>query len=224
MGIVSFWLALGPDYGLYALAYKLPASNFVRVPSRYITLTLLTLALFAAIAFDFLGRSLSVRARRVAASAGVIWLTIEFAVVPLGTAPYERSLPEADRWLGSRPSPFVVAEVPVVDPRDEARANSRQSVYMMHSTAHWQKTVHGYSGFEPPGHTALYRELLAFPDDVSLQSLRRFGVTYIVVHESYYSPGEWTRVREALGRYSSELVLLYNDQQARIYAFKRGAP
>lgn len=224
VALVSFWLALGPDYGLYAVAYKLPASNFIRVPSRYATLTLLSLAVFAAAGFDYLGRSMASRARVAAAAASVLWLAFEFAVVPLGTAPYDRGLPEADRWLASRPSPFVVAEVPVIDGKDEARANSRQSIYMMHSTAHWQKTVHGYSGYEPPEHTALYRELLAFPDDASLARLRRFGVTYVVVHESYYSPGEWTRVREALGKYPSELVLLYNDQQARIYAFKRAAP
>lgn len=220
IALVSFWLALGPDYGLYALAYQLPASNFVRVPSRYFTLTLLALAILAAGGFDAIARRLRAPAATALAILVCVLLPVEFAVLPLGVATYDRALPAADRWLAGRPAPFVVAEVPVINPRDEAMANSRQSIYMMHSTAHWQKTVHGYSGFEPPGHSVLYRELLEFPDGQSLERLREFDVDYVVVHETYYRPGEWPEVRARLTAAASQLTLVYNDGESRVYSLK----
>ena len=220
IALASLWLALGPDYGLYALAYKLPVSNFIRVPSRYATLTVLALGILAAGGFDWLAARLRSRLRTVVGALVVVLLACEFAAVPLGVAAYDRTIPQVDSWLAGRPGPFTIAEVPVVNARDEARANSRQSIYMMHSTLHWQKTVHGYSGYEPPAHTALFRELLSFPDDASLESLRRFGVTYVVVHESYYAPGEWSRVRETLAGYASKLTLVYRDDEARVYLLR----
>lgn len=221
IAILSLWLALGPDYGLYALAYNLPASNFIRVPSRYVTLTVLALAILAGVGLDRLTSGAKLLLRGTLAGILVMLLVAEFAVAPLGVAPYDVPIPEGDTWLASRPKPFVVAEVPLINPRDEARANSRQTIYMMHSTAHWQKTVHGYSGYEPPEHAELYRQLLAFPDDPSLAHLRRFGVTYVVVHESYYAPEEWTEVRERLARYSPDLALAYRDGQTRVYQVRQ---
>lgn len=221
VAIVSVWLALGPDYGLYALMYKLPASNFIRVPSRYMTLTLLALAILAGGGFDGVSRRLSRGVQTALAVAVPVLLLVEFAVIPLGAVPYDASVPAADRWLAGRPAPFVVAEVPVVSARDEAMANSRQSIYMIHSTAHWQKTVHGYSGFEPPRHTAAYRELLQFPDPASLQRVQQLGVDYVVVHVSYYRPDEWSRVRERLAAYASRLALIYNDGESRVYALRK---
>jgi hypothetical protein len=215
--VLSVWLALGPDYGLYTIVHKLPAWNLIRVPSRYVTLSLLALAILAAHGFDaMLGVMRSSRRSLVAAAMAVL-LVAEFAVAPLDAVHYESEIPAADRWLAGRPKPFVVAEVPVLSSRDEARASSRQSIYMMHSTAHWQKTVHGYSGFEPPRHTALYRALTSFPDGTSLEQLEQLGVNYVVVHTTYYPQDEWAQTRARLATYSSRLRLLYNDGQSRVY-------
>lgn len=219
--IVSAWLMLGPDYGLYALLYRMPAANFTRVPSRYVTLALLALAVLAAGGFDALTARLRPWTRSGLAAALGVFLAIEFHVMPLNAQRYQAEIPAADRWLGHRSKPFTIAEVPVIDPSMVVQASNRQSFYMIHSMAHWQKTVNGYSGHEPSRHRQLYRRLVTFPDERSLASLRRFGVDYVVVHTTYYPQGEWEPVRERLVKYSSRLTLLYNDGDSRVYALKK---
>jgi hypothetical protein len=57
---------------------------------------------------------------------------------------------------------------------------------MLHATAHWQKTIHGYSSLRRPLHDQLYVDLAGFPDAASVASLREVGVTYVVVHTEDY--------------------------------------
>ena len=142
-------------------------------------------------------------------------LFAEFVAIPFGRVPYEVSLPAADRWLDGQPKPFVVAEVPVKS------SDRYQTAYMFHSMAHWQKTVHGYSGFRPPLHETLFRQLQRFPDDDSLAHLRQLGVTYVVVHaDQYHEPGEWPDVEARLRNYEAQLGLEYQDRGARVYRLR----
>ena len=89
---------------------------------------------------------------------------------------------------------------------------------MFHSTAHWQKTVHGYSGLRPPLHDHLYSELRQFPDEVSLGALVHHGVDYVVVHTDLYPPGEWAKVEERLAGFQDALKLAHVDGAGRVYA------
>ena len=65
---------------------------------------------------------------------------------------------------------------------------------MFHSTAHWQKTVSGYSCMQTAFHGYLYRLMQTFPDEDSLKALAEAGVTRIVVHTDLYPPDERARV------------------------------
>jgi hypothetical protein len=59
------------------------------------------------------------------------------------------------------------------------------STYMLHSMAHWQRTVHGHSSLLTPLHEQLYDELRTFPDAASVAHLKSLGVTYVVVHREW---------------------------------------
>ena len=196
MTLVSVWLAAGPSAGLWPLVYWFPGLSFIRVPSRFMLLAVLGLAVLAGIGFDRLTAGLTPRRRSLFATIAGVWLVAEFAAIPLGTEPLRVEIPSVDRWLAGRPTPFVVAEVPLADER-------RYTEYMLHSTAHWQKTVEGYSGLRPPLHALLYRQLRDFPDEASLDTLTQIGVNYIVVHTDLYPPAEWaaveTRIRSVHG-------------------------
>jgi len=124
------------------------------------------------------------------------------------------TMPAVDRWLDGRPKPFVVAEVPV-DGSDRI-----QSTYMLHSMAHWQKTMHGHSGLRPPLHVELYDRLRSFPDEASLASLERLGVDYIVVHPEFYQPGAWEPVEERLRSFADRLTLEHEADGGRVYSLK----
>ena len=113
--------------------------------------------MLAGFGFDRLAAGLTVasppRGRRLACAL----LVAEFADVPLGTtSPYRVQAPAADVWLDRQPKPFSVVEVPVPT-AGEGGEERRQTAFMLHSMAHWQKTVHGYSGLRPPLHYELFR-------------------------------------------------------------------
>ena len=201
---------------IWPYVYWLPGMNFIRVPSRFIILTTLALAVLAGIGTNRLLTAGSSARRRLLAIAIPALLIVEFLAIPFKVVPYEIRIPPADRWLKGQPQPFVVAEVPVV------MLDRYQTMFMFHSMAHWQKTVHGYSGIRPELHERLYRELRTFPDQASLDHLAALGVTYVVVHiDMYQEPGEWEAVEQRLTQYASRLRLEFHDKSSRVYSLTR---
>ncbi len=158
------------------------------------------------------------RSTRVAAAILVGALLVGEYLVPFEGVPYRVDLPKADRWLATRATPFTVAEVPLPDLQSVAPFNKRQSAYMLHSTAHWQKTVHGWAGLLPPSHFDLYDALTRFPDQESLTMLTAFNVDYLVVHCDLYTPGGWPAIDRRIQSLSEALTLMYSDDASRVYA------
>jgi hypothetical protein len=206
--LFSFWIALGPGFGLYAALYRLlPGFDFVRVPSRFTLLTLLGLAVLAGVGFEGCLGAVRASRRRLLATAGTVVLLAELAAFPLA-AP-------------RRSGPFAIVELPVPDPRDAVRSARRHSLYMLHSTAHWQGLVNGYSGFTPPGHDALFRKLVNFPDEASVDALEQLGVRYAVIHRDGYREDEWERVKERLRLFGDRLRLEAEEDDGLAYSLTR---
>lgn len=240
--LIALWLAAGPPIGIWPLVYWLPGLNFIRAPNRFMLLAIAGLAVLAGIGIDRLSARLAmpasagssadhrsgrpVRDRRrtwLAVVAGVL-LIAEFAAMPMATEPYAVQIPAIDRWLARHAAsagPMVIAEVPLPDSRDLNRRERRQTLFMLHSTAHWQKTVHGYSGIRPPQHADLYRALLRFPDDQSLAQLNALGVTHVVVHSELYAPDEWPAVNARLAAWRDRLTFVHEENGGRVYALAR---
>ncbi len=103
---------------------------------------------------------------------------------------------EVDRWLAAQPR-SVVAEVPFA--RADALHSISDGLYMFHSTWHWQPIVNGYSGFFPRTFIELAEHTATFPDDRSIDYLKRRGVDLIVVHGSLME-------REAFGEMTASLL------------------
>lgn len=221
--LVSVWLSAGPLAGLWPLVYWLPGLNFIRVPSRFSLLALLGLAVLAGMGFERLCASLTSRTRAALATTVGALLVAEFAAMPLGTSPYRVQTPAIDRWLAGQPKPFAIAELPLADPRNMGARERRHTEYMLHSMAHWQKTIEGYSGLRPPLHEELYSQLQYFPDERSLRSLAQLGVTYIVVHTDFYPPGEWPGIDARIGLFPEWLTLVREEGAGRAYALRAPA-
>jgi hypothetical protein len=217
--LLSLWLCLGPPLGLWPAVYWLPGMNFIRVPSRFSIVTLMGLAVLAAIGFERLTLQ---RPARVRLTAGVVLaalLVIEFRV-PLVSFPFRVEPPAIDRWLDTQPKPFAIAEVPLPNPRNLSAWERRETMFMLHSMAHWQKTVHGYSGIRTPLHEALYRRLTRFPDDEVLDSLIALGVTYVVVHTDLYPPGQWEEIETRIDSQPGLLRLEHVEGDGRVYSLR----
>lgn len=225
LALVSFWACLGPGYFLYTTLYRLlPGFDLIRVPSRLFVLTLLALAVLAAKGLDRLITPLVGWRRAVAGAAAVVLLTAELAAFPLETRPYALELPAIDRELAARPRPFTVVELPVADPANATQSARLHSHYMLHSMAHWQPMVNGYSGIVPPRHERLFRILTAFPDTASLRELEGLGVRYAVVHREFYTDAEWSRLLERAATLADRLRLEAETSDGRLYALVAARP
>jgi hypothetical protein len=212
MTLVCVWLSAGTPLELWSWVNGLPGLSLVRVPSRFMILAVLGLSVLAGFGLEQISRAPSVGRRRALAVAVCVFWILECAAIPLQLAPFRVDLPGVDRWLAEQPKPFVVAEIPV---GLKARF---QTTYMLHSMAHWQKTIQGYSGVQAPLHDRLYEELKYFPDERSLQSLAGLGVTHIVLHAEMFDPRQWADVEPLLGQFSTWLTLVYQEGTGRVYA------
>jgi hypothetical protein len=219
--LVCFWLMLGPPIGLWQFVYWLPAMNFIRVPSRFSLLGILGLAVLAGFGFERVSRRFAPARRGFLATVLGAMFIAESATIPVGSAPYDANVPAIDRWLDGQPKPFSIAEVPLPDSLDTVVEDQRLTLYMRHSMAHWQKTVHGYSGAEPPEYRRLYWQLARFPDAASLESLRALGVTYVVVHTELVPPIERDEFESRFERWRDWLVLEHVEGDGRVYSLRK---
>ena len=216
IGMLATLMFVDRPFELWRYVYWLPGFNFIRVPSRFIILTMLALSVLAGIGFDRVSARMSRTLSAVAFAIVASLLLAEYSSYPFGGVPYKVDVPAIDRWLDTQPKPFVVAELPVPSPGDLGALERQQTEAMLHSTAHWQKTVHGYSGIRRPYHEQLYLDLTAFPDAKSLSSLRGVGVTHIVVHSDEYG-GRWPSVEEQIKK-TPALRLEHVEGTGRAYS------
>lgn len=215
--LIAVLLSAGPPLGLWPFVYWLPGFSFIRIPSRFILLAVLGLAVLAgAGSARVLLRLQSHGARRLAALALGAVLVAEFWTVPLPVQPYRVEIPSLDRWLDAQPKPFAVAEVPV------GPFVRYHSTYMLHSMAHWQRTVHGHSSLLMPLHEQLYDGLRNFPDEASVGRLVELGVTYLVVHRDGYDAEAWADVERRLPSFADRLTLVHEESGGRVYRIARG--
>ena len=220
LAVLSVALFLPEPVGLWPYVYALPGFNFIRVPSRFMILAMLSLAVVLGAGFDRLVGA-SRRRGAVAVVLGGLLLA-EYASMPLYTVPFAIEIPAIDQWLNTQPKPFAIAEVPVPSPGDRGAHERQQTMAMLHSTAHWQKTVNGYSGIRPALHQRLNLELTAFPDETSLRSLRELGVRYVVVHEDMYRPQRRSEVEARYARHAADLRLVHVEGPGKIYMILPG--
>lgn len=216
LGTLATLMFIAWPFELWGYVYWLPGFNFIRVPSRFIILTILALAVLAGIGVDRIVARASQSARTIITVVIAALLFGEYAVHPFAGVPFAVDIPAIDRWLDTRPKPFVIAEVPVPSAGDQGALERQQTQSMVHAMAHWQKTVHGYSGIRRPFHDRLYAELTEFPDQTSMESLREVGVNYVVVHTEQYGE-RWRAVEERIEK-SGALKLEHVEGSGRVYS------
>ena len=221
LGAATALMLAPPPLGIWRFVYWLPGFNFIRVPPRFILVTVMCLGVLLAAAFERMTRTASAATRTAAAAIVAALLLGEYFSYPFPAVPYSIEVPAADRWLDTQPKPFVVAEIPVPSRGNWGAHERMQSNAMLHATAHWQKTIHGYSSMRRPLHDRVYVELTAFPDRRSIDNLRELGVNYVVVHTDYYrSQDQWREVESRLPAFP-ELVLVHTDGPGRVYRLAR---
>lgn len=172
--IVVGGVALGP--GPYALVRALvPGFGNVRYPERFALFATLALAPALALGLTWVRRRVGTAA--AASLAALVW--VEHLAVPLSldAIPGVAAAPEVYRALAARPDVTVVAEVPAA----RFRLERFDALPMYLSTAHWKRTVEGFSGYFPPTYAFTKWRLFHFPSEDSVAFLERFGVDTVIV-------------------------------------------
>jgi hypothetical protein len=222
LAVVCGSLLLGPPYGPWQWVYDWPVLNFIRVPTRFSLVVMLALAVLSALGFDVISRYWSASRRRLAAGVVALLLIAEFAAAPLDALDYRAELPAIDRWLATLPGSFTIAEGPMPrDPGDYGLQNSRNANFMRHSMAHWQKTVHGFSGIVPEDHQRLYEAMAVFPSQEAIDRMRGFGVDYVVYHADLTDPQMVAAIDAQFAPWASALELVHTEPDGRVYRLTR---
>ena len=216
IAVISTMMFVAWPIEIWRYVYWLPGLNFIRVPSRFIILTMLALSVLAGFGFDRLAVRMAAKTKTIALVVMAALLLGEYWSYPFRGVPYTLNIPPIDRWLDTQPKPFVIAEVPVPSPGDLGALERQQTQAMLHAMAHWQKTVHGYSGIRRPFHEELYKELSTFPDPGSMARLREAGVNYVVVHSDEYG-SRWGSVAEEIA-HTPALKLEHVEGAGRVYS------
>jgi hypothetical protein len=216
IAVLATMMFIERPFEIWRYVHGLPGFSFIRIPSRFVILTMLALAVLAGIGFDRILGNASRTARTIGMFVVAALLLGEAAVYPMSGVPFTLDVPAIDRWLAAQPKPFVFAEVPVPDPSDMGALERQQTQAMRHAMSHWQKTIHGYSSLRRPLHDRLYQELAQFPDPPSVDSLRELGVSYVVVHTEDYG-SRWGSVEEEI-RHTPALKLEHVEGSGRVYS------
>lgn len=216
LAALSLAFFAGGPFDLWPWVHAWPGFNFIRVPSRFMILTTLALAVLAGAGFERLTRRLPAPRRAAAGLVAGLLVLAECSAHPFDGVPFVLPAPGIVTWVAAQPRPFVVAEVPVPRASEGGAFERFQTAAMLHSTAHWQPTVHGYSGIQPPLHARIYADLHDFPDPRSIATLREFKVTYVLVHRALYAEEAWQDLSARL-RATPHLRLVHDGADGAVF-------
>jgi hypothetical protein len=185
-------LSFGLNGTLYRWLYEHVASlNGFRAPARFAILGCCALAVLGGFGFQALLRFVPGRqSRRALLITTLVALGLEFGSAPMRLEPLATEVPDGYKFL-RRMHPSVIVELPFED-------WEMAPDFMYWSTYHWNALVNGYSGYQPPAYIETLRRMRTFPDDSSVARLEQLGVRYLVVHEFYFKPAEFSRLMTAI--------------------------
>ena len=90
-----------------------------------------------------------------------------------------------------RAEPGPIAELPL--PKADSLPGF-DPYFQAWSVWHWRPLLNGYSGFYASEYLQALADLEDFPDGRSIATLRSRNIRYIIVHRSFYTPDEYTKL------------------------------
>ncbi len=208
-GVVCFLLSFPMIY--LPMLKILPGLSGMRVPARFFPFVLFPLVVLAAGELDRRWRAARPERRRAFAlvAAALVLLEVAPRRVSWGPLPSDEALAPVYHWLAHQPAVDAILELPLGE-----RASDISYMYAM--TLHWVPLVNGYSGYLAD-HYAQLAQSCCFPVPTAeqLQTLRSWGVTHVVLHETRLAK-RWER-RSADAWAEPGVSIEYEDGTDRVY-------
>jgi hypothetical protein len=181
--LLSYDGSLGLNGVAYPLFYRwLRPFHGLRAPARFGALVALTLAILAGFGAKRVLSWRSSRNYQHAAFAVLIAFVMVDAWPMLALRPVWKEPPSIYEVLKYTPN-VVIAETPILE--DE----TGNVPFMYFSLWHWTRMVNGYSGFIPNSYAEFRKQMVFFPDAMSIGALRSRGVKYVSVNCGLIYPG-----------------------------------
>jgi len=191
VGILAIELSFGTNGTVYRwLSEHVPALQGFRSASRFAIVASAGIAMLA----GFGAQAIVERNR----SRGTAIILVILSLMAIDYA--NHSMPMTPETLGT-PSPVyrvirsagpgVVIEFPLPTPD---QLPGWDPYYTSWSISHWNPLVNGYSGYYPPDYLQTLMSMRTFPDDASLARLHAHNVRYVIVHQAFYDPEQYTRL------------------------------
>jgi hypothetical protein len=215
MGIVGLVLSFGAALPGYSVLYHaVPLLQGIRASVRFGFLALAGVAALASFGLMILRLKFaaSPALKHGLTAAAMILVTLEALRVPVPySPPYRPSA--AYEVLRDEPG-AVLLELPLPPPAG-FQANAP---YLLNATRHWRPILNGYSGFLPRSYYVHRQHLATFPDDRSIEYLRRLGVTHVAVQGAQF-PGSSLERIDAIAR-SPALQAAISSPELTIYKIR----
>ena len=204
-GILCFLLTFPLLY--LPLMRVIPGLAGMRVPARFYAFVSFSLVFFAARELD---RCL--RGRRLATGLVAALLLLELWPRPIEWQPVPREADVAPvyHWLADQKEVAALLELPLVD-------HSTDILYMYFASFHWKPLVNGYSGYIPDHFSDLMESCCyPLPDPEQLATLRRWGVSHVLLHEDSLDRA-WKRRAAREWADQPGVSVEYEDGTDRVY-------
>jgi len=188
----------------YWVVYNYLHFGFIRAPGRLSVIALLCLSVTVAYILSYLELNKNKKYWLIALLIPIYILFenwISFSDKNLFTA---TSCPAIYSVVKNDQSVKSLVELPVA-PAFTDMDNTLEFIY--NSTCHFKPIFNGYSGFAPPDYNENAQAINTFPDEKSIQKLKKLNISHVVVHLDLV---------DATKRQTLEKTLKENDQIERI--------
>jgi hypothetical protein len=223
------------------LAYfVLPGFKGLRVPARLTGVLLLFLALLAAYSIAWITQRMEkrtkvalhkqpqaslpllhrtgvsrVRSVVVSVALFIIPLAVVLegvpAYIPITHLPTGNQIPPVYRWLATHAGQEPIVELPMAH-LDESFTTKDEAWYDYYAIYHPHPIMNGWSGYHPPLTVSIAESLMFFPTNDSIETLRSYGVYYVVLHRQLYPPSAAPYVMAAVhARKDLQLIAAFGN-------------
>ncbi len=201
IGLLGFILSLGPALHLgrqtvhwpfpiplpYLLFYYvIPGFKGFRNSARWEMLFILCMAIVIALVLQKILKKYSIRTRSIIYIILIIGCVLEFNFpMKFVNVPQKSEFPKVFDWLNETPQSAKVIIMPAYNWNMFYSGDEIMRDY--YSTSNFRRTVNGYTGFSPPPWQDLLVNLQNnFPNQESVNLLKKLGINYIVIDKKGY--------------------------------------